>query len=592
MRRFRKGLALISFSILLLASLLGIIGLSLISKSQSNFYAEIELNKEVFGCNENVQLTVWLFENNTPLDQTLNLKVIKANQTFFEVNVSSNTLYSFPLDLENGNYQIVATLPNLTLEKNFTYNCTPLTYLSLKTDKHVYWENESIRIEGKVVLNSTPYTGNLSLIVSNGEKFETEIFATNGSFEKEVKLKPGNYSITLRIQEIENSTKVEVKKILPRVSYLSISTKKVYGLDEQVILKGEIKIDGKPYDGYFNLSLFKNEELIVNTSLKAYAGKFEYNLLTLEAGKYLVKINVLNLTNQTSFEVKNLKNYSVIYGEIENLPVKKNEAIVLVQKIFVNVSQPTKIKLKLESLKNLERIETDLEEYSIYSNQTLEFFANQSLNFSVFYFIKPLEIEDRVIEKEWEKERIIKIKNPTNLELKNLNLSFELNESYESISFPSHAKLEWKAKKLNVFLKILKDSITLVLKKRLGSKKTIESEIGKISVESNRGNLTQVEFLKDKLKIKIEDLRKGERVKVAIQLPFSLPPNYVFYIWKNVSNQFVPLTYNLTRNRSRIEFYLEDGKLDEDGRKDGKIVMYKYSHPKNSPYGNPWDFIM
>ncbi len=64
----------------------------------------------------------------------------------------------------------------------------------------------------------------------------------------------------------------------------------------------------------------------------------------------------------------------------------------------------------------------------------------------------------------------------------------------------------------------------------------------------------------------------SQPMQATITLPFTLPKNLYFYLWKKTPKGFVQTPYNITSDRKTLQLTLQDGVIDDDGLINKKIV--------------------
>ena len=102
--------------------------------------------------------------------------------------------------------------------------------------------------------------------------------------------------------------------------------------------------------------------------------------------------------------------------------------------------------------------------------------------------------------------------------------------------------------------------------------KTFLHELGSFKMAISDGNLNNL-IIDDELNLEflIDNLSLGEEVEVNLTLPFILPDNVEFYLWKNISGKTVNVPFNVSESRDLITLYLQDGVIDDDGMTNGVI---------------------
>ncbi|WP_161969754.1 choice-of-anchor U domain-containing protein, partial [Candidatus Methanodesulfokora washburnensis] len=105
---------------------------------------------------------------------------------------------------------------------------------------------------------------------------------------------------------------------------------------------------------------------------------------------------------------------------------------------------------------------------------------------------------------------------------------------------------------------------------RITKAKSIVVENVTLRISVDKGEIEELKAEEDRIWMKISRIEPGDKVKVVIEFPFEIPSGLYIYYWKILGNRTIPVNCTVVGNR--IEFYLQDGVLDEDNEKNGVIV--------------------
>jgi uncharacterized repeat protein (TIGR01451 family) len=105
---------------------------------------------------------------------------------------------------------------------------------------------------------------------------------------------------------------------------------------------------------------------------------------------------------------------------------------------------------------------------------------------------------------------------------------------------------------------------------RITKAKSIVVENVTLRISVDKGEIEELKAEEDRIWMRISRIEPGDKVKVGIEFPFEIPSGLYIYYWKILGNRTIPI--NCTVVGKRIEFYLQDGVLDEDNEKNGVIV--------------------
>ncbi|MGB9631509.1 MAG: hypothetical protein ACPL09_06000 [Candidatus Methanodesulfokora sp.] len=105
---------------------------------------------------------------------------------------------------------------------------------------------------------------------------------------------------------------------------------------------------------------------------------------------------------------------------------------------------------------------------------------------------------------------------------------------------------------------------------RRGAEESVLVENTTLKISIDKGYFEGLSTDKDRIRMKISGIKPGDKVKVKIEFPFEIPQNVYVYYWKIIGNRTLPINYTIVEKR-KIEFFLQDGVLDEDNKTNGII---------------------
>ncbi len=153
------------------------------------------------------------------------------------------------------------------------------------------------------------------------------------------------------------------------------------------------------------------------------------------------------------------------------------------------------------------------------------------------------------------------------LEKNNKKVSINKKNSY-------NISLNEKQKIITINIPILEGKTKIIIEKQKTTikEKTLITKEGNYKIETEKGTLEETRIEDDKLYFTIKNLKKGEKTKVKITLPYKIPKDLTFYFEKNIQGKKQKIPYTLNEERNEITIILQDGIIDEDGKKNGIIV--------------------
>lgn len=102
---------------------------------------------------------------------------------------------------------------------------------------------------------------------------------------------------------------------------------------------------------------------------------------------------------------------------------------------------------------------------------------------------------------------------------------------------------------------------------------SVGTSYGIFNLKVEKGKITDFNVDEElNIAFKIEDLEKGQKLPVELNLPIKIPSNQHLYIWKEINGEHVEVPYEISNTRNQITLFLEDGKIDDDGIANGIIV--------------------
>jgi len=209
--------------------------------------------------------------------------------------------------------------------------------ISLDTNKDEYFINETIDIYGDVLFNGKPVKNNKILMTLDNTSFNIST-DNKGDYDHQIVLNEvGEHEIKVNVSYnniISMNHKTIIVNNLSNDSDLIITiqtNKKVYSINETVLLHGTVYYNNSPINTTANLSLINKN---ISNILNVVNGSYSYNLSLNEIGNYTLKSEVI-YNNLTAF---NETNFSVIQNVSNNtlrIVDKKEEHIqVLPGQIF------------------------------------------------------------------------------------------------------------------------------------------------------------------------------------------------------------------------------------------------------------------
>jgi hypothetical protein len=103
------------------------------------------------------------------------------------------------------------------------------------------------------------------------------------------------------------------------------------------------------------------------------------------------------------------------------------------------------------------------------------------------------------------------------------------------------------------------------------SRVTFDHAFGEFSLDVSEGSITSFSVSEQGLaSFDIVNLELGQKIQANITLPFVVPEETTFYLFKNISGQTISIPFTLYNQRV-ISLQLEDGVVDDDGLVNGRI---------------------
>ncbi len=557
--------------------------------------------------NKNVTVKVGCYQNCTLL--------LVNNKTVLERYEITNTTKLNLGVLPAGNYTLVL----LSGDKNVTtsFFVQKANEVKLFLSKRKFYENETVEVNASAIVNCGIFNGTGYLWVVNNETFgPVPIKFVGGVSEKmKINLPPDNYTVCLNVSNFvtkENITvfPIPVKEKIPKINV--VLPKEICANESFILVLNASGINCSNA----SVLIYSGDKLVRNESMHISPQRNQTNLsIKLGKGSYTFFVTACSLNTTGNFVVKECNVTS---------NVSKNETINEINKGFMcNIIPKFEDTIKLQSNKSKEICFTvSLEECT--KNISMYIDGKEYKNFSVisklnktlvcsyaslqegkhmikvcaYNYCKNFTISVGREEKKEEKTNIILIDFPRNISKceENIQLAAKVwkegapYSGYVNISLPTGVysvyvengtlesdlteilrTLEPGSYKLSISFENVSNASNFLLIPCALRMREISTKFGKIKLLANKGEIENFDYQNGKLFIRIGKLKKGEKVKVKLVLPFEIPPGYHLYFWKKIGNKTIALNYTL-ENRSTVVFYLKDGILDEDGVENGIVV--------------------
>ena len=510
---------------------------------------------------ENIEYNITTKNNVTELNGIIKSLKQKLNITikgsYNNKNLLINENKKLELNLEEKSYnntpaklKIKKIIKITNTEKNKENNTENLSFFEIKLPIEKNSKNIKIIYDGKTTNKKSI---KIKIKPQETKKIIVEYTLPIRITKEEETLSLKDYIKKTLLLEKNIDAKISINNNNVVQTYYIKNEKDIDSLPEEKI-KVElltIKLPEELYEEY------KNEKIIITTKEEKTNSKKEFfNKKIILLKNYDKKTNIKQIEQTTSENDENkilLKKDITIHLDQQN----NNEQLLENKKQSENSIKEIKIeeekKLLLKKDRRLAYTKVTLK------NPYEENYYN--ITIKINYTENKEDYIPKIILEEHNKKIIINNKNEYAIKIN--TIKDKNNNTIKTITL-TIPKIE-KNSEIKIYLQ--KDN-----KKTNIKEKTITTEEGNYKIESEKGNLEEVKLQKDKLYFKITNLEKGEKTKVKITLPYTIPKDVTFYFEKNINEKRIKIPYNLNSERNEITITLQDGKTDEDGIENGIIV--------------------
>ncbi|AEH06957.1 choice-of-anchor U domain-containing protein [Methanothermococcus okinawensis] len=468
---------------------------------------------------------------------------------FIRINNSDEYILS-PVILNNA-IKIYSRFGNETLNKTIFLNYTQNKTVKNKTIivKDIYFPSE------KIIIKTNFKPNNAYIIAPNNEIIDLKIHKKGKNYILSTKINKniilGNYTVI--IDGIKKSFVVDYYKI-----NANFNNSCIFGnISYYYIMPKTVKYNIMPINLSGNVSIKNGSFCIpINLTNNNYSV-----ILTCGNAKTIVLINNKKEKNKSII----LKN---IYFLLENITTKTN---FKPNKAFIITPNNKTITLNFSGDKDNYIAEFEAKNVGVYKvvvdNLTKDIYVddykiNVSLNSSIiignisWHLIQPKYVNYTLLPK-------------------NIRGRAEIKNNSFKINLTNDIKVV-KIRCGNAFVNLSVVNNKTKENNKKSNFETINISNGNrnysINFTINRGKFEQLKFKDKKLYLNITNITNGSSVNITVKLPFKIPEGMYIYYWKNVSGTLKAVNYSISKDRTKITFTLKDGVLDEDGKKNGRII--------------------